>query len=82
MAQQRMVGTVREFLDNRGFGFVSATNGESYFFLRSRIQRRPDGIRPIPQIGDKVTFLVAPINAVSSTGRKRCDEAIDVEVIQ
>lgn len=76
----RIEGTVREFFSHKGFGFITGTDGMNRFFLR-RDMRPIDGKRPDPQLGARVSFIVAPVEKKDEKGRKLRDQAIDIEVM-
>lgn len=77
----RIEGTVHEFLGHKGYGFITGTDGVSRFFLRRDMRPVNGGRRPDPPVGSRVTFVVAPVDGVDKMGRKRRDQAIDIEVL-
>ncbi len=49
----RKNGTIVQWFDNRGFGFIQSTNGKNYFF---HITEWSDDTDQPPKIGQKVAF--------------------------
>jgi len=52
-------GTVKWFNDEKGYGFISQSNGESDVFVHFRQVNNPDGGRVSLQEGQRVTFEVS-----------------------
>ncbi len=52
-------GTVKWFNDEKGYGFISQSNGESDVFVHFRQVNNPSGGRVSLQEGQKVTFEVS-----------------------
>lgn len=55
MSQQRTVGTVKWFNDQKGFGFLAVEGGKDVFVHHSAIQS--NGFRSLTE-GDKVEFTI------------------------
>jgi len=68
-----MKGTVKFFNDKRGWGFITATDGNDYFVHWSNIKMRG---RKKLTAGDKVGFMPA------RGDMGKCLEAIKVEVLK
>ena len=56
MSQQTVVGTVKWFNDQKGFGFISVEGGKDVFVHQTAIQSQ--GFRTLAE-GDKVQFEIA-----------------------
>ncbi len=56
MSQQTVVGTVKWFNDQKGFGFISVEGGKDVFVHQTAIQST--GFRTLAE-GDKVQFEIA-----------------------
>jgi uncharacterized membrane protein YsdA (DUF1294 family)/cold shock CspA family protein len=68
-AGARSTGTVAEWFDDRGYGFIEAEGGERLFFHISEVRERYARAR----IGDRVTFAMG-------LGRNGKPAAVDVDV--
>lgn len=82
--RERESGRVNGLVQEKGFGFIAAEAGDNVFFLRRDIKGVCNGIRPpfyMPPQGAQVTFLRVPITALDDKGRKKRDQAIDIEVV-
>ena len=55
MSQQRTVGTVKWFNDQKGFGFLAVDGGKDVFVHHSAIES--DGFRSLTE-GDRVEFSI------------------------
>lgn len=55
MSQQRTVGTVKWFSDQKGFGFLSVEGGKDVFVHHSAIES--NGFRSLSE-GDRVEFVI------------------------
>ena len=65
-----MKGIIKRFFCHRGYGFIDAEDGQSYFCHISNIDI-PDG--QYPQEGQEVLFDVAP--------RHKGAEAVEVKIV-
>jgi hypothetical protein len=77
----RFRGTVAEFREARGIGFIAGTDGKRLFFTRGNLRPNPQGCRPSPPVGTTVTFAVAPVDRLNDNGTRQSDLAIDIEVL-
>jgi len=55
MSQQRTVGTVKWFNDQKGFGFLAVEGGKDVFVHHSAIES--NGFRSLSE-GDRVEFVI------------------------
>jgi CspA family cold shock protein len=55
MSQQRLIGTVKWFNDQKGFGFLAVEGGKDVFVHHSAIQAQ--GYRTLAE-GDRVEFTL------------------------
>ena len=55
MSQQRTVGTVKWFSDQKGFGFLAVEGGKDVFVHHSAIES--NGFRTLTE-GDRVDFVI------------------------
>lgn len=79
---KRITGTVTAVLEHKGYGFITATDGTKHFFLRKDLRGITQGSRPdLPPEGATVTYLVARIEGYNAKGKKKSDQAIDIEVL-
>lgn len=63
------------------YGFIAGSNSNRYFFMIRDLKPGPDRKRPRVDVGTRTSFLVAPVNEIDHHGRKKCDQAIDIEVL-
>lgn len=81
MATARETGTVRRTNKERGHGFITTSNAKTVFFMRRDVRPTQNEHRPFPEVGEKVSFILVPIEKVDESGRKLADQAIDIEVL-
>lgn len=55
MSEHRVIGTVKWFSDEKGYGFLSQSNGRDVFVHHSAIEA--DGFRTLAE-GDQVEFSI------------------------
>lgn len=78
---KRITGTVTAVLEHKGYGFITATDGTKHFFLRKDVRPGKQGLKTFPPEGAVVTYVTVRIEAFNKQGKKKSDQAIDIEVL-